>query len=43
MLEHGAMLKKSWIEDDGDGYKNTIIEDDKIGTEILKKKIKDIL
>lgn len=43
LLNHGAMLKKSWIEEDGDGDKYTITEDDKIGTEILKKKIKDIL
>ena len=43
LLNHGAMLKKSWLEEDGDGDKRTITEDDKIGTEILKKKIKDIL
>ena len=43
LLNHGAMLKKSWIEEDGDGDTYTITEDDKIGTEILKKKIKDIL
>jgi len=42
LLNHGAMLRKTWLEEDDDDTK-TIIGHDKIGTEILKKKIKEIL
>ena len=43
LLKAGAKLHKTWCEDDGWGYNVQRDEIDEIGTEILKKKIKDIL
>ena len=43
LLNFGAKLHKTWIEDDGWGYMVNRDEIDEIGTEILKQKIKDIL
>jgi len=43
LLDHGAKLHKRWEEDDGWGYMVSRDEVDEIGTEILKKKINDIL
>ena len=43
ILNHGAKLHKTWTEDDGWGYMVNQDEIDEIGTEILKKKIKDLL
>lgn len=42
LLNYGAKLHKVWTEDDGWGY---MVRDeiDEIGTEILKKKIKEVL
>lgn len=39
LLNYGAKLHKTWTEDDGWNRD----EIDEIGTEILKKKIKDVL
>lgn len=43
LLNFGAKLHKTWTEDDGWGYMVNRDEIDEIGTEILKKKIKDVL
>lgn len=43
LLDAGAKLHKTWTEDDGWGYIVNKDEIDKIGTEILKKKINDLL
>ena len=43
LLNAGAKLHKTWREDDGWGYIVDRDEIDEIGTEILKKKINDIL
>lgn len=43
LLNYGAKLHKTWREDDGWGYIVDRDEIDNIGTEILKKKIKDVL
>ena len=43
LLDAGAKLHKTWTEDDGWGYIVNKDEIDEIGTEILKKKINDIL
>lgn len=43
LLNFGAKLHKKWQEDDGWGYMVNRDEIDKIGTEVLKQKIKDIL
>ena len=43
LLDAGAKLHKTWTEDDGWGYIVDRDEIDKIGTEILKKKINDLL
>lgn len=43
LLNFGAKLHKTWTEDDGWGYMFNRDEIDEIGTEILKKKIKDVL
>lgn len=43
LLNYGAKLHKSWVEDDGWGYMVNRDEIDEIGTEVLKRKIKDIL
>ena len=43
LLDAGAKLHKTWTEDDGWGYIVNKDEIDEIGTEILKKKINDLL
>ncbi len=43
LLDAGAKLHKIWTEDDGWGYIVNKDEIDEIGTEILKKKINDLL
>lgn len=43
LLNFGAKLHKTWTENDGWGYMVNRDEIDEIGTEILKKKIKDVL
>ncbi|MBP3630566.1 MAG: helix-turn-helix domain-containing protein [Clostridia bacterium] len=43
LLNHGAKLHKVWTEDDGWGYMVNRDEIDEIGTELLKKKIKEAL
>ncbi len=43
LLNFGAKLHKTWTEDDGWGYMVNRDEIDEIGTEILKKKIIDVL
>lgn len=43
LLDNGAQLHKRGSEDDGWGYNQNYDEIDKIGTEILKKKINDIV
>lgn len=43
LLDAGAKLHKTWREDDGWGYIVDRDEIDEIGTEILKKKINDLL
>jgi len=43
LLDNGAKLHKRYSEDDGWGYMQSHDEVDQIGTELLKKKINDIL
>lgn len=43
LLDSGAKIHNIKVEEDGDGYTNEIDTIDEIGTEILKKKINDVL
>ncbi|MGS0973722.1 MAG: helix-turn-helix domain-containing protein [Candidatus Izemoplasmataceae bacterium] len=43
LLDNGAQLHKRWEEDDGWGYMQQRDEIDKIGTEVLRKQIDNIL
>lgn len=43
LLDSGAKIHNIKFEEDGDGYTNEIDTIDEIGTEVLKKKINDVL